>query len=464
MRPADAGTGACRRPRAGAGGVALALLAACSGAAPTAGSGEAPATAPSVARPPGGAEPVAGDGEATAVPALRRVLVVSGMREQAEDGTVRAGLYPLFAYETSKAVSAPEGSGYTLELLNGRGEVVRSVDFAADATLPAGPDGEPAIEMWAVFVADPPDYRGVRVWRGKENVAELEASNSAPEVEVTAPAAGQTHGGETVQMSWSASDADGDVLSYVVYYSTDAGVSWRLLEPYLAQPRLVWPRSALAGTDRARIRVIATDGVLSASAESAVFSVANHPPRVRILNPRQGRTYGGYATVILDAEAYDNEDGRLDSSKIVWRSSIDGAIATGRSATVTTGDLTTGTHTITATATDSDNTAGSASVTVSVRATNDAPAAADDVLRAAAGRSVDLAVLANDADTEGDIFTHTLAVRVPAALGEAGRGGRSGTVGYRSTSGGYDVFEYVVCDQHRQCDTAEAVVAVEAAQ
>ena len=39
--------------------------------------------------------------------------------------------------------------------------------------------------------------------------------------------------------------------------------------------------------------------------------------------------------MILEAEAYDNEDGRLDSSKVVWRSSIDGAIATGRSATVT---------------------------------------------------------------------------------------------------------------------------------
>ena len=103
-------------------------------------------------------------------------------------------------------------------------------------------------------------------------------------------------------------------------------------------------------------------------------------------------------------------------------------------------------------------------MTVSVRATNDAPGAADDVLRAVAGRSTDLAVLANDADTEGDIFTHTLAVRVPAALGEAGRGARSGTVGYKAAAAGYDVFEYVVCDQHRQCDTAEAVVAVEAAQ
>ena len=72
------------------------------------------------------------------------------------------------------------------------------------------------------------------------------------------------------------------------------------------------------------------------------------------------------------------------------------------------------------------------------------------------------AVLANDADTEGDIFIHTLRVQVPAALGATGYGSRSGTVGYKSAAAGYDIFEYRVCDQHRQCDTAEAVVAVEA--
>ena len=123
----------------------------------------------------------------------------------------------------------------------------------------------------------------------------------------------------------------------------------------------------------------------------------------RMCAPRAGRVYG-WASVVL-AAAHDAEGGWLGSSKIVWRSSIDGAIATGAYAVVTTEDLTAGTHTITATATDSDNTAGSASVTVIVRATNDAPAAADDVLRAVLGRGVDLAVLANDADTEGDIFT-----------------------------------------------------------
>ena len=395
--------------------------------------------------------------------ARREVLVVSGVRTVASDGTARAGVWPLYGYETAQPVSAPSGSGYRLELLDGDGTVLRSVSFGADT--PVAQPGPPAgVELWLVRVADPPEWRSVRIWRGPETIAELKASASAPVLALTAPAAGQAHTGDQVQMSWTASDGDGDNLSYRVYYSSDAGATYRLLSAGQSEPSLLWPRSDLAGSDQARIRVVATDGLRSAAVESAVFSVAKNPPQVYVRSPAAGRTYGGYAAVILDAAAYDAEDGQLDSSKVIWRSSIDGQIATGAYAVITTDDLTAGTHTITATATDSDNMAGSASVTVSVRATNDAPGAADDVLRAVAGRSTDLAVLANDADTEGDIFTHTLAVVVPAGLGEAGRGGRSGTVGYRSTSGGYDVFEYVVCDQHRQCDTAEAVVAVEAAQ
>ena len=393
----------------------------------------------------------------------REVLVVSGVRTEASNGTVHVTMWPLYGYQTAEAVPKPSGSGYRLELLDSDATVLRSVSFGAHTPV-AQPGKASSREWWRVRVADPPQWRSIRIWRGSQTIAELEASTAAPVIAITAPTAAQAHTGESVRMSWTASDADGDVLSYLVYYSTDAGSSWRLLSAGQTEPSLAWPRADLAGSDTARIRVIATDGLRSAAAESAVFSVAKNPPQVHIRSPAQGRVYGGHAAVILDAAAHDAEDGQLDSSKISWRSSIDGQIATGAYAVIATDDLTAGTHTITATATDSHNTAGSASVTVSVRATNDAPGAMNDLLRAVAGRSVDLAVLANDADTEGDIFTHTLAVVVPAGLGEAGRGGRSGTVGYKSAAAGYDVFEYVVCDQHRQCGTARTVVVVEAAQ
>ena len=279
---------------------------------------------------------------------------------------------------------------------------------------------------------------------------------------VTAPAASKAHGGGTVQMSWSASDADGDVLSYVVYYSTDAGVSRRLLEPYLTQPRLVWPRSALASADRARIRVIATDGVLSASAESAVFSVTKHPPRVRILNPRQGRTYGGYATVILEAEAYDNEDGRLDGSKISWSTS-NKRLGSGSTTTISTGDLAEGANVLTATATDSSSASGSASVTITVRRSNEAPAAVDDIVHTATGEGVTADVVSNDRDRDHNIDPYTLTVVLPLTQGvartaDSARYGRA--IQYTPTGAGYDALIYSVCDLFGECTTAELTVAV----
>ena len=214
----------------------------------------------------------------------------------------------------------------------------------------------------------------------------------------------------------------------------------------------------LAGSSRARFRVIASDGTRSTTAQSPVFTVAQNASTVIVHSPDDGRVYGGPGTVVLDATGFDTEDGVMADTALVWTSDIDGQIASSAAARINTGDLSAGTHVLTVTATDSSNMTASASATVTVKATNGAPAARSDTVYSRVGHTVAAHVLANDADPEGDINAASLAVIVPPATGHAST--RHGAVAYRTDTHGYDAFIYEICDRANQCTTAEATITV----
>ena len=274
-------------------------------------------------------------------------------------------------------------------------------------------------------------------------------------------AAGASLGSETVSFSWFAADPDGDALTYSVAYSTDGGESYETLSVGQAQQRLSLSRSRLAGSARARVRVIASDGTRSTTAESALFTVAANAPRVSVVRPRDGQVFGGPNVVALEASASDSEDGELDASSITWTSSIDGPLATAGRARVHTADLSTGTHVLTATATDSAAMSSSVSVTVTVKDANDPPVAAGDTAYLRPGGSAIVDVAANDTDFENDINLHSLTVVVPPSLGSAAVVGHSSTVAaveHSSRAAGIDVLVYRICDRFYQCSTAEVTV------
>ncbi len=391
--------------------------------------------------------------------------LLSGHTTTTADGS-RAELVLSPVFETTRVVGAPppESGGYVLELLDAAGEVLRSVRFGAQAAVADAPeraDTATALEVWAVSVPDPPDYARVRVTRRPARdlpaaMAEANRSASAPAVAVTAPTAGSTVSGEFVQITWTASDADGDDLSFVVQYSTDGGTTYETLAADHRLMSLSVPRRLLAGSATARVRVVASDGVRTAAAQSGLFSVTANAPQVTVHSPAAGSVYGGLQALALHASSYDPEDGALAPSALSWSSDLDGPVAAAGTAVIDTADLTAGTHTLTATATDSDNTTAAASVTVTVKAGNDAPAAADDTAHTRSGVAVVVDVAANDTDPESDIDRVTLRVVTPAAAGRTRS--RGGAVAYTPAAAGYDVFVYRVCDRARQCDHAEVTV------
>ena len=261
-------------------------------------------------------------------------------------------------------------------------------------------------------------------------------------------------------------------MTFTVQYSTDDGISYKTISLNQESMDLTAPRTRLAGSTQARVRVIASDGTRSTTAESPRFTVANNLPWVRIRHPNDLRVFGGYNRIgfggynriALDAVAFDTEDGKLEGSTITWSSSIDGQLATTGYAWISTDDLSTGRHTLTATATDSSGQTASAEITIVVNDANDAPVAEDDVEHAVVGRAAMINVVTNDTDTEADINPYSLTIVTPPSLGVATVGAHDiadpAVIRYAAATAGVDVLVYRICDRMHQCSTWNAEVAI----
>lgn len=288
---------------------------------------------------------------------------------------VSATVEPLLTLPPGAKYYTPPGD-YVLELLDADGNVLRWVPFGPhDFHIEGrGPDpSEPKSEIWGVAVEEPPDWASYRVLgpsssssgtSGAEGavssrvLVEVTRSANAPVVSVTSPTTGQILSGDEMTFAWTGFDADGDDLTYTVQYSDDGGASYETIALDYESTTLTVDRIWLSGAETARIKVTVSDGTRIASAESAVFAMAQNAPTVNIQAPGPEPVQG---VLILRATAYDAEDGRLDSSAIQWTSDIDGYLGTG-SSVVHPELMAAGMHRLTATATDSAGATGTAEV------------------------------------------------------------------------------------------------------
>jgi hypothetical protein len=209
--------------------------------------------------------------------------------------------------------------------------------------------------------------RRVVVLRAGLILAERSASATAPVVRIVSPNGGEQFSQDAVAFAWTSSDSDGDTVFHQVQYSADNGITWQtLLVDFLGQS-FTLPRTALKGTANGLVRVIATDGFLSAEDQSdGVFSVGNHAPFLILLSPSEGQLFIGGRQVEFEAVGRDLEDGELTGANLVWSSNIDGTLGSGNALLKGSNDLSDGDHTITVTARDRAGLSTSASVRIRV--------------------------------------------------------------------------------------------------
>lgn len=208
----------------------------------------------------------------------------------------------------------------------------------------------------------------IEIWDSNRRLFSLPVSNSAPVVTVQSPNGGETVAADgTLTVKWSGSDADGDALTYSVFYSPDGGNTWQPLTPGTTATQLTVPAFGLPGSSNALIEVRATDGVhVGTDRSNAAFQVGGKGPLwASIVAPSAGAQLVQSQIHTLVGTAFDLEDGQLVGDRLAWYSDQVGPLGSGETLTVS---LPVGLHHLTLIATDSANMTTSHAITIEVLA------------------------------------------------------------------------------------------------
>ena len=175
---------------------------------------------------------------------------------------------------------------------------------AADAASTQVSDAAAGDRMFNVRVPDLlPGTRSLVLREGATVLLTRNVSATSPTVAFTAPLAGATYvAGQSITATITAADADpGDTLSHTYAISNDAGATWRPLAVDVTGASLTFTAADDAvGTD-VRLRVVTTDGVNTATADSASFTITAGAPAP---DPRVVYVHGGTGAGVSGLRGY----------------------------------------------------------------------------------------------------------------------------------------------------------------
>ncbi|HEX3581175.1 MAG TPA: hypothetical protein VH087_05405 [Thermoanaerobaculia bacterium] len=270
---------------------------------------------------------------------------------------------PCWTFNDRDVIPSSTGE-YELAAVDAHGNVVATTALNPDFE-PVPPKGRKAKHLaWGAFEGVLPfaeDVAKLQILRGKTVLRELPVSSHAPVVKKVAPEI-KTRVRGKVTFTWDANDADANTpLVYQVDYN--AGSRWEVVRRDLTEKKFTIDFAAMPGGPHARLRVWASDGILSSSAESVAFRVPAKAPRVSIEPLASDGVVNAGDDVILDGDAVDLQDEEIKESQLRW--SADGR-SLGRGSPLKISHLTPGEHTIKLAATNSRGKTGFATVTVRV--------------------------------------------------------------------------------------------------
>jgi hypothetical protein len=273
---------------------------------------------------------------------------------------------------SSNGGNAPDSPAatYHIRLLDANGNTLLDQPVA-----PTAPDihnlPSPAQVFLAAFPAPSGTVARIELLQDSTLLFSRSPGSSVPAVKVLQPAGGEVITNQ-LNLSWQAQDPDpGDVLHYAIQYSPDDGVTWRSLAtnvtglPGSSTVSLSLPTTGIPGSlpDKALIRVAASDGYNTGTANSQPFTVSNHKPAAFILTPAPGENTPAGQSIQLRGAAMDAEDGSLSGSALTW--TVNGQPA-GSGEQVELNGLAPGAYPVVLTAHDSISQTGTAQATLTI--------------------------------------------------------------------------------------------------
>lgn len=280
-------------------------------------------------------------------------LIVRG-KLNLTDNTTK--LFPFLHQQGLKLTPRPANSSFSIDLLDSIGKRLASYPF--DPKLNSEYiDNRSRHALIAEVIPYINGTSQVVITKDGMKLASRNASANVPYVRILHPNGGESLENK-VNVTWQASDADGDKLVYTLLYSADAGKTWQAVAVDIEKTNCVVNLKELPGSNQVLFKVIATDGFNTGSSESqAVFRVENNPPRVEIISPGNNSSSSNTQTIVLYGDAFDREDGYLDGKSLRWTLDTPGTsgfqvLGDNRSTYVT--GLSPGDHIITLSAIDSN--------------------------------------------------------------------------------------------------------------
>jgi hypothetical protein len=191
----------------------------------------------------------------------REVMLVSGLI--GKDGLIE--LEPFQVATTDTILSTPQGSQYTVELLDDAGAVLNtaSFDLAFKLERLGVADEDPVVDIdvspFNVTVELPELTHTVRVLEGQIPLAEVSRSPNRPSVVITDMDISLDG---KITVDWEGSDADGDPLNYTVFYAPD-GASETVVDSVLSNTSVTFSPTDISTTIpslAAIVRIRANDG------------------------------------------------------------------------------------------------------------------------------------------------------------------------------------------------------------
>ncbi|MFK7895343.1 MAG: SUMF1/EgtB/PvdO family nonheme iron enzyme [Myxococcota bacterium] len=232
----------------------------------------------------------------------------------------------------------------------------------ATVGVPIRGDTDDEGSTFAQYLSFPPTAAKIRLFSDTTLVTVLTPSANAPVLNLSPPVVDAVE--QTLGLDWTASDADGDALHFVVWYSPD-GVDWQTLRMDYPGLSATFPTELLPGGAGARVRITATDGFNTATVESAPFVVDDHDPLVVVSGIQDGGRFAFGERVELLGRGLDAEEGILSGSALDWQvSGPESSAGTGE--TLTLGRLLPGAYSVDLTGTDATNRTASASLAFEV--------------------------------------------------------------------------------------------------
>jgi hypothetical protein len=189
-------------------------------------------------------------------------------------------------------------------------------------------------------------------------------SNNKPQIRLIYPNGGNIIG-DTCRIQWESSDADLDSLKFTILYSKDAGQNWQVVSLEETGNNYIWNTTGYPGSDQAKIRIIASDGVHNSFDDSdQSFKVSKKKPTVSIITPSDNSTFFSGQSVMLEGYAYDYDDATILDS-LIWNSDVDGRLGLGER--ISLDSLTYGNHLITLVAFDKDKNRAETNVRITIQ-------------------------------------------------------------------------------------------------